>query len=59
MPCGLVNAEASYGRLMRLVLDVLDQVDNYVDDVLVYTNTWAEHLATVPALFVLVRLCSF
>ena len=59
MSRGLVNAEASYGRLMRMVLDVLDQVDNYVDDVLVYTDTWAEHLAIVRALFVLVRLCSF
>ena len=32
MPFGFVNAGASYGRMMRMVLERLDHVDSYVDD---------------------------
>ena len=55
MPFGLVNAGASYGRMMRRLLDGLSHVDNYVDDVLVHTETWEEHIAALRALFVRVR----
>ena len=51
MPFGLLNAGASYTRMMRMVLDGLNHVDNYVDDVLVQIVTWAEHLVKVRALF--------
>ena len=44
---GLVNAGASYGLMMGMVLNGIDHVDNYVDDVLVHTMTLAEHLATL------------
>ena len=55
MPFGVANAGTSYSRMMRTVLDGLDHVDNYADDVLVHTMTWAERLATLRALFVRVR----
>lgn len=44
MPFGLVNAGASFNRLMRKVLRGLDQAENYVDDVLEHTETWPSHL---------------
>ena len=47
MPFVLVNVEASYGRMMRKLLNGLYGVDNYVDDVMVHTQTWPEHLAVV------------
>ena len=43
MPFGLVNAGASYGRI--ILLNGLSGVDNYVDDIVVHTQTWPEDLA--------------
>ena len=41
--------------MTRRLLDGLSHVDNYVDDVLVHTETWEEHIAALRALFVRVR----
>jgi len=39
MPFGLVNAHASFNRIMRKLLYGNDHLDNYVDDVLEHTPT--------------------
>ncbi|XP_072022506.1 uncharacterized protein [Amphiura filiformis] len=44
MPFGLVNAPATFSRIMRKLLNNFDKVVNYIDDILVYTVTWDEHL---------------
>ena len=44
MPFGLVNAGASYCRMMRKLLYDVDGADNYVDDIIIHTNTWAKHV---------------
>ncbi|XP_072043172.1 uncharacterized protein [Amphiura filiformis] len=44
MPFGLVNAPATFSRIMRKLLNNFDKVVNYIDDILVYTVTWEEHL---------------
>ena len=44
MPFGLVNAPATFSRMMRQVLRGMTQVQNYIDDILVYTETWDQHL---------------
>ena len=44
LPFGMVNAPAIFSRLMRSVLAGLDNVVNYIDDILIYTETWDEHL---------------
>ena len=54
MPFGLVNAPASFSRVMRTVLRGLPNVDNFIDDILIHTPTWEEHLRTLQT--VLVRL---
>ena len=50
MPFGLVNAPASFSRMMRTVLRGLPHVDNFIDDILVHTSTWDEHLEALRAL---------
>jgi hypothetical protein len=45
MPFGLVNAPATFSRIMRKLLFGLDHVENYIDDILIFTNTWEEHIA--------------
>ena len=44
MPFGLKNSAASFNRLMRKVLGDVENVDCFVDDVVIYTDTWKEHI---------------
>lgn len=47
MPFGLVNAPASFSRMMRRLIDGLSNTHNYLDDVLVHTSAWERHLYSV------------
>jgi len=44
MPFGLVNAPATFSRIMRKVLDGLSDIHNYLDDVLKHTKGWNNHV---------------
>lgn len=46
MPFGLKNAGAVFSRMMRKLLRPLPQeaVDNFMDDVIIATDTWEEHI---------------
>jgi hypothetical protein len=55
MPFGLVNASATYCRLMRKLIDGLTHVRNYIDDVIEFTRLWDEHLRVMREFFVRVR----
>ena len=48
---GLVNAGATYCRMMRKLLSDIDCVNRFVDDILVHTSTWKEHLVILPSTF--------
>ncbi|XP_063971781.1 uncharacterized protein LOC135159725 [Lytechinus pictus] len=50
MPFGLVNAPASFSRMMRRLLNGLDGAVNYIDDILIYSTTWEQHVATLNEL---------
>nr|XP_034325279.1 uncharacterized protein LOC105323550 isoform X4 [Crassostrea gigas] len=47
MPFGLVNASASFSRLMRKLLEGMQFIDNFIDDVIIYTKSFQEHLQIV------------
>ena len=49
MPFGLTSAPATFQRLMDTVLSNLSwsKVMVYLNDIIVYSKTWAEHLATL------------
>ena len=49
MPFGLVNSPATFNRCMRKMLTGLDNVDSFVDDLLVHNPEWAEHVRDVRA----------
>ena len=51
MPFGLVNAPAAFSRIMRSLLQDLEGVVNYIDDILVHSATWEQHLHTLTELF--------
>ncbi|XP_077541014.1 uncharacterized protein LOC144153239 [Haemaphysalis longicornis] len=47
MPFGIKTAPAVFAKLMRRVLDGIDNVYHYYDDVLVATETWEDHLVAI------------
>lgn len=51
MPFGLVNSAATYNRMMRKMLNGLECVDSYIDDIIVHTETWEEHIKILEELF--------
>ncbi|XP_068215800.1 uncharacterized protein [Palaemon carinicauda] len=55
MPFGMVNAGATYVKCMRTLLKGLDNVESYIDDLLVHTKSWSEHLETLQELFQRIR----
>ncbi|XP_060580696.1 uncharacterized protein LOC132737428 [Ruditapes philippinarum] len=55
MPFGLVNAPATFCRLMRKVLKDLDHSDSFIDDILIYTVTLPEHINALYELFTQLR----
>ena len=44
LPFGLVNSAATYNRMMRKLLDGLECVDAYIDDICIHTETWEKHM---------------
>jgi len=55
MPFELVNAPATFSRLMRLVLRDSHSLDNYLDDVLSHTPDWSRHLIILRNFFDRIR----
>ena len=51
MPFGLVNATATFNRMMRKLLLNINCTDSFVDDVLGHTPTWQGHLKTLREIF--------
>lgn len=51
MSFGLRNAPATFQRLMNRVVAGLSGCAVYVDDVVIFSNIWDEHLQRVRALF--------
>lgn len=51
MPFGLPNAPAIFQRQMNKVVSGLDGCAVYLNDVVIYSNTWPEHLQRNQALF--------
>ncbi|CAI5660942.1 unnamed protein product [Oreochromis niloticus] len=51
MAFGMKNAPATFQRLMQLVLGDVPQCNVYLDDVVLYTDTWADHMSLLRAVF--------
>lgn len=51
MPFGLINSGATFCRMMRVLLKGLESTDNFVDDIIVHTQSWQEHISCLKQLF--------
>ena len=50
MPFGLVNAPATFSTVMRTLTAGMENIDNYMDDILIHTQSWETHLRTLTTL---------
>ncbi|XP_043212021.1 uncharacterized protein LOC122376289 [Amphibalanus amphitrite] len=50
MPFGMVNSGATLVRGVRKLLEGLPNITAYIDDILVHTKTWEEHVSTLNVL---------
>ena len=51
MPFGMKNSSATFQRLMNMVIRDIEGCDAYIDDVIVYSDTWEDHLHILRKLF--------
>uniref|UniRef100_A0A7N8YKI4 Gypsy retrotransposon integrase-like protein 1 n=2 Tax=Mastacembelus armatus TaxID=205130 RepID=A0A7N8YKI4_9TELE len=51
MAFGLCNAPATFQRLMNIVLHDVEECSVYLDDVVVYTQNWPEHVNVLCKVF--------
>ena len=59
MPFGMVNSGMTMTRAVRKLLDGMDNVVDYIDDLLVHTRTWEEHVQTLKELFKRLKVANF
>ena len=55
MPFGLTNAPATFQRLMNQVVKKIRSVLVYIDDLLIFSKDWDEHLNTLKEVFAALR----
>lgn len=51
MAFGMCNAPATFQRLVNTVLSVLPKCNAYLDDLIIYTDTWENHLYILEQVF--------
>ena len=47
MPFGLVKSGTTFCILMRTILSNLPNVDSFVDDMWIFTETWKDHMTSL------------
>ena len=58
MPFGMKNAPATFQRLINRLIADIDGCEAYLDDVIIYNDTWENHLGTMQKLFDCLREAS-
>ena len=51
MPFGMKNSPATFQRLVNNVICGLDGCDAYIDDVIIYSDSWSDHLQRIGKFF--------
>ena len=51
MPFGLTNAPATFQRMINYVIQELEGVYAYIDDIVIISDTWQEHVCRLTQLF--------
>ncbi|XP_042878233.1 uncharacterized protein LOC122257193 [Penaeus japonicus] len=55
MPFGLINASATFNRLMRILFNDIENVETFVDDILIHTENWKDHIKTLECVLAVIK----
>ena len=55
MPFGMKNAPATFQRMIHRVIDGLEGCEGYIDDIIVLSDSWEQHLQQVKAFLTRLR----
>ena len=50
-PFGMKNSAATFQRMVKTVIRDLEGCEGYIDDVVIYSSDWTEHLKRIKAFF--------
>lgn len=51
MAFGMRNAPSTFQRLMRIVLSGVEKCEAYLDDIVIYSSSWEEHVCSLREVF--------
>ena len=51
MPFGMVNSGTTLVRGLRKILEGMPGVGNYIDNIVIYSGSWEDHLTLLKELF--------
>lgn len=51
LPFGMINSGASFCRMMRKLLSGMKDIDNFVDDIIIFSESWRSHILVLKELF--------
>ena len=55
MPFGMVNSGATFSKMMKSLLEGMENVHHFMDDMIIATATWEEHMKALRCLFLRLR----
>ena len=55
MPFGMKNAPATIQRMVNKLVRDIDQCEGYIDDVVIYSDNWSDHIRQIKRFFQIMR----
>ena len=55
MPFGMKNAPATFQRMVDKLVRYFDGCEGYIDDVVIYSDIWSDHIRQIKHLFQIMR----
>ena len=55
MPFGMKNAPATFQRMVNKLVRDIDGCEEYIDDVVIFSNNWSDHIRQIKRFFQIMR----
>ena len=55
MPFGMKNAPATFQRMVNKLVRDIDGCEGYIDDVVIYSDNWSDHICQITRFFQIMR----